>query len=146
MTPVRKTALALLAAPALALASPAIGDRAEAMPRQASGTELTITLAGPGPGAAPDRQVTRHEQRNRPQLARWGGAQAAPVALRPAYCVAVAYRNFGRGPLIRGTRGRAEGRRLRPACLRAVRRCEARLGARPHGPRAACFVLRAGRY
>jgi len=63
---------------------------------------------------------------------------------RVAHCIAVAFRGYGDGPRIPGTRAHARAKFVRRACRRAVRRCYRRLSYRPHGPYARCRVVRSG--
>ena len=60
----------------------------------------------------------------------------------PAFCAAVAFRNFGNGPRIRGTRAVARAKHPRRACRKAIRRCYSNLRYVPHGRRAECLVVR----
>lgn len=61
----------------------------------------------------------------------------------PATCVAAAFRGYGDGPRIRGTRAVAEARSPERACRRAIRQCYDLLAYAPHGPAARCLVVRA---
>lgn len=138
--PAKFLLLAGLAAPLLALAAPAA---AEPLDRYAPAYDA------PYEPAYEDGYRSSHGG-YRPDLHRTDGVRIYHgTGPRPRYrhgpatCIAAAFRGYGDGPRIRGTRGIGHARFTRRACRRAIRECYDRLRYAPAGPRARCRVVRA---